>query len=119
MSTDSDGPGDERLERLLREWGRRPPATEPGIAARRVVARLQGDRSRPIWGRALLATAGAALALTTVWQGMRMIEPSTPPGRRLVDEAPAPLPDNVVQWWLDAETPVYFVTGPLTPRRGE
>jgi len=28
------------------------------------------------------------------------------------------LPDNVVQWWLDPDTPVYFVIGPAEPDEG-
>lgn len=29
-----------------------------------------------------------------------------------------PLPDNIVLWWLDPETPVYFVVGPPTTHEG-
>jgi hypothetical protein len=39
--------------------------------------------------------------------------------RPTLDEAPPPLPSNVVLWWLDPQTPVYFVTRPLEARLGE
>jgi hypothetical protein len=116
MKAHPDNVGDERIERALREWGQRPPSTQPQTAARQVVARLRAERSPTVWRQPLLAAAGLALVATTVWLGVRMIEPPPRFDSRVVDEAPPPLPENVVLWWLDSETPVYFVTGPSEAR---
>ena len=119
MNTRPDGPSDERLEGALREWGQRPPATPPGAAARLALARIRGSRARSLGLRSLVAVSSLALVLASVWLGVRMMEPPSRFDRLTVDEAPPPLPENVVLWWLDAETPVYFVTGPQEARRGE
>ena len=75
----------------------------------------RGDAGR--WtGRIALATAASVVGLV-VWLTL------TPPAPVLPRSAPVdplpPLPENVVLFWLDPETPVYFVTGPVrTVERG-
>jgi hypothetical protein len=119
MKAHPDDVSDERIESALREWGQRPPSTQPQTAARQVVAHIQAEHGPTVWRQPLLAAAGVALVVTTAWLGVRLMEPPPHSDRRVVDEAPPPLPENVVQWWLDSETPVYFVTGPLESRRGD
>jgi hypothetical protein len=113
MTTDPRDP--DRLEARIKEWGRRDPATPAATASRRVVQRL-ADQARPRpWPRRIGVAAAACLAGLAVWVTWPLDHP--PRGTRppLAAEAPAPLPSNVVQFWLDPETPVYFVTGPLAP----
>jgi hypothetical protein len=54
------------------------------------------------------------LVCVGVWIGLR---PPTAPGRQAL-VTPPPLPENVVQWWLDDQTPVYFVLGPADSKGG-
>jgi anti-sigma-K factor RskA len=124
----------DQLERALREWANAPPRTPAAEAARRVRARVTdgrwrasraGRRARATttqasrglgWRRLALACvlvlAVAAAAL--LWRGPR---PSPPVPS--VTDAPPVLPENVVVFWLDAETPVYFVVSPVAGPPGE
>jgi hypothetical protein len=103
----------------IRNWGRRPPVTAGSTAARQVMARLEGRAARAPWVQRLAYAAAAAAAVLVAWI---VLGPAprveTPPAATSVPamrpEVPS-LPSNVVQFWLDAETPVYFVTGPLEP----
>lgn len=107
------------FERALEEWGGRPPRTPAGTAATRLEARLgpRASRTRP-W-RLVAAAATVLVIVGGMWlvslDGSRTPVPLDP-------AAPAPPPmnaplgDNVVLWWLDADTPVYFVIEP--PRSG-
>lgn len=128
---DRDDDPDTGLDAHLREWGQRPPRTPAATAARRIVSRVMAGRpaahKEP---RRLILAAGtvAALLLAAWWgfgpRGDAPVDrgPHTPPTME-VDVArlaspgdlPPPLPENVVQFWLDPETPVYFVTGPAQP----
>ena len=107
------------FDRALREWGGQPPRTPAGTAATRLKACLgsRANRMRP-WG----LVAGAATVLVIVggmWlvslDGSRAPVPLDPAAPAPPPTA-APLGDNVVLWWLDADTPVYFVIEP--PRSG-
>jgi hypothetical protein len=107
----SDPPDRPDFERALREWGRRPPRTSPEAAASRVVRRL----AAPTVSRRLPRLAWVAATITVVaagtWYAVRNGGdglPVTPPAA-VADVAAMPLGDNVVLWWLDEETPVYFV----------
>jgi hypothetical protein len=105
------------LEARLRQWGRRPPATSARAAARQVVQRLDGVATPRRWTRRLaLATAASVIGLVA-WLALVPPAPVRPPSAP-GDPLP-PLPENVVLFWLDPETPVYFVTGPVrTVARG-
>ncbi len=101
---------EERVERALREWGQRPPVTSSAAAAGLVVARLARRRVPRLRRPLLLAAAATAIVLVAGWFGLKPTW--TPAGNPTIAAAPAPLPDNVVVWWLDSETPVYFVMRP-------
>jgi hypothetical protein len=112
----TDRPDDE-LDARLRDWGRRPPPTPGGVVARRVVARAtSGTPRRSRVAARRLATLSGALAalLLAAWWGLGP-RPDTPGSHAVPGDLPPVLPENVVQFWLDPETPVYFVTGPAGP----
>ena len=130
--TDRDHDGDWPAEvvEALRRKAARPSSMTPAEAARRVGRRLESPRPRRRrWLVPAAVTAAVLLALTSVRRPPR--EPVAPPARavpvaRAGPAGPAahapivigPLPDNVVLWWLDPETPVYFVLAPPAPRKG-
>ena len=106
----------ERMERFddeLRRWGNRPPATPPEEAARRLVETLSPAPTRfPVW-RMAAAAAAVVLLVCGSWAGLRFGGGTTPaaapPAGPTAEFVPPPLDENVVLWWLDDETPVYFV----------
>jgi ferric-dicitrate binding protein FerR (iron transport regulator) len=112
-------PTDERsvtaFEERLRERAGRPPSTPPEVAARRVLAALPGARRSFISWRVAAAAAAVLLVCAAAWVVSRS-RGST--AARVAQVAPATLPDNVVQWWLDDGTPVYFVLGGSSSQRG-
>jgi hypothetical protein len=102
------------LEKALREWAKASPRTPAADAARRVRERIRAGGPRPSrtrvgWQVVAIASAlvVAVAAATMLWRG-----PGSPPGASRASGAPPVLPENVVVFWLDAETPVYFVVGP-------
>lgn len=107
--------GMARFDDELRRWAGRPPRTPPETAGRRIAARLGPSRGGlPVWRMA----AAAAAMLLMVWGGRSLLELGD--GDRHGNGAPAaitssedfvppPLDENVVLWWLDDNTPVYFV----------
>ncbi len=112
-----DGDRDwRRFEAGLREWAAREPRTPPEQAARRVLERL--DARRPTAGRWWLAAAAvlAVVALLGFWWAARRGSPA-PTAVGTVYRSPL-APEGVVLWWIDPDTPVYFVLGPERPLRG-
>lgn len=113
----------DHLEARIKDWGRRPAATPASTAARRVVPQLAGNVTpRRPWLRRSAFAAAAASAGLALWFALdQSTRPSPPPASvDLPQQLPgdvAPLPANVVQFWLDPDTPVYFVTGPMEPVR--
>lgn len=101
------------LERRITEWGRRRPATPAATAARRVVAKLAARSAPRLWPRRAAVATAASLAGLGLWFILAQPPQVTPLPAAI--EAPEPLPANVIQFWLDPDTPVYFVTGPLEP----
>lgn len=108
--------GMERFEQELRRWGSRPPLTPPEEAGRRIAARLKPYRSGlPVWQMAA-AAAAVVLLVCGSWVGLHFTggtapHPLEPGAARSAEFVPPPLEENVVLWWLDDETPVYFVLG--------
>jgi len=96
----------ERFESALQEWGSRPPRTAAAFAATRVAASLPTRRAA-VYRRPLFAAVALLLLVAVLW----LIPSHQSP--RVADNglAAAPLDDNVVLWWLDDGTPVYFVLG--------
>jgi hypothetical protein len=106
-----DKPDRSEFDGAFREWGRRSPRTSAETAARRVAGRLDAPRvprriPRLAWVAAttLVVAAGTWYAVRNGGNGL----PVTPPPA-VADITALPLDDNVVLWWLDEETPVYFV----------
>jgi hypothetical protein len=104
----------DRFEQEFRRWGNRPPHTPPDVAGRRIVARLKPVRSTmPI--RQMAAAAAAVVLLTCgAWAGLHftggtVAQPVPDAAARATEFVPPPLDQNVVLWWLDDDTPVYFV----------
>ncbi len=117
MSTNE--PDLDPIEGRIRNWGRRPPVTAGSTAARRVMARLEGRAATLPWLRRPAYAAAAAATALVVWVVLGPAPRVQPPPPATSSPAALPdvpsLPSNVVQFWLDAETPVYFITGPLEP----
>jgi hypothetical protein len=114
MHEDAGWPG--QFDAAFRAWVERPLDTPPDLAAARVRARLRQRSTAEVFpGLALRVAASITVALT-IGVGLRVLW-SPPPARLAVGAAdvPAPpLPANVMVFWLDPETPVYFVTHPET-----
>jgi hypothetical protein len=112
-------PGDRRdqeLDARLRAWGRRPARTPAASAAGTIVARATTETRRgtlPVF-RFAAGVAALAAVLVASWWGI-----GPRPERAPAADLPPVLPENVVQFWLDPETPVYFVTGPARPGEGD
>jgi hypothetical protein len=100
----------EQFEERLRRWGGRPPSLAPAFAASRVVGRLRERGAATPWLRLAAATAMLVLITVTAW----LAGPS-----RTEHPAVAMLgSDQVVQFWLDSDTPVYFVLPPFGGETG-
>jgi hypothetical protein len=100
------------FERALRAWGRRPAGLTAESAAARIDDRIdRRERRFPYW-RLVAATATVVAIVGGTWlaslDGSRAPEQVRSPDPSAGLIAP-PLDDNVVLWWLDSETPVYFV----------
>lgn len=95
------------FERELSDWGRRPARTPPDVAAARVIAGLP---AQPWWDvRRLAAAAAVAVLVVSIGAGWWIMQDNNPD---LVVLEPPLLDENVVLWWVDPETPVYFALGP-------
>jgi hypothetical protein len=107
--------GMERFDQELRRWGNRPPQTPPDEAGRRITSTLIPVRTGlPVW-RMAAAAAAVVLLICGTWAGLTFTDSALPhvrsteaPGHS-AEFVPPPLDENVVLWWLDDETPVYFV----------
>ena len=115
--SDREDQGMERFERQFRRWAERPPRTSPAAAKARITAALQPRRNGlPVW-RMAAAAAGVLLLICGSWGVLKLTDGSLPHGpggetsARTDEFVPPPLDENVVLWWLDDETPVYFVLG--------
>lgn len=113
MTSRDDESWPEGLEDALRRRAARCPAISPQEASRHVRARIGPRRRR----RAPLILVAAATAVVLALAGALGRDERWPPTveRTVIVE---PLPDNIVLWWLDPETPVYFVVGPPTTHGG-
>jgi len=113
----SSGPDNDRdrFDAAFRTWSDQPPARDAGRAARRVLAALP-QQSEPFpWRRLAAAAAVLVLVFLGSWYGAR--ERVAGPGATAV--ATPALPENVMVFWIDAETPVYFVLSQLGSQKGE
>jgi hypothetical protein len=104
MARRNDGNGD--FDRAFTTWARRPLGVPPEEGARRVQAAItQAPRPAPV--RAVLALAASVVLALAAWLALR---PAVrPPMEQQAQLEPAiVLEEDVVVWWLDPETPVYF-----------
>jgi hypothetical protein len=105
---------EERIDAAWRRLAARPASLSPSDAARRVMARLPAQHVRVPLGAWAIVTA-LVLVCAGVWL---VVRPQPSPPVREALSAPPPLPENVVQWWLDDKTPVYFVLSPADSKGG-
>ena len=109
----------DRFEQRFRDWARRPPATPPDEAARRILHRLPAA-PRPVlsWPR-LAATATAAALVVALATQVYLRPPSIPPvvPSTTVGVVEAPLvPEGVALIWLESGTPLYLtLSAPVKP----
>ncbi|MEW6338149.1 MAG: hypothetical protein ACOY3Y_20485 [Acidobacteriota bacterium] len=103
------------FESALRDWGERPPQTPPGVAARRLVLPARVPSRLPLWQLAAAAVLVWGVFLGA-WYGA--FGPAVGPAVT-VSTVMEPLPDNVMVFWVDAQTPVYFVLSPLGSPKGD
>jgi hypothetical protein len=101
----------------LKSWASRPPSTDPARAARRVLAALPARRAP----RPLLRLAAVGAALVAIILGVLLGSPHLPSQttRTTLADAPAHVDERVVQFWIDPQTPVYFVLSPLGSTQGD
>ena len=101
----------DRFDEDLRAWASRPSATDPARAARRVLAALPVSKA----SRPLLQLLAVASVLIAIILGALLGAPhlQMQPTRTAQADAPAQLDERVVQFWIDPQTPVYFVLRPL------
>jgi len=100
----------EQFEERMRRWGGRPPSLSPAHAASRVVGRLPERGAATPWLRLAAVTAMLVLVAVTAWLGR--------PSRAGQTAMATPGSDQVVQFWLDSQTPVYFVLPPFGGEAG-
>lgn len=106
------GPARE-FEDGLRRWASRPVRTTPVDGARRVRARLEPRAPSPFGARLAFRVALSVSMALTVGLGFWAVwQPRQPASRAGAHQVPPPLPSNVMVFWIDQDTPVYFVTGP-------
>ncbi len=113
----------------FKRWAQRPAATGAEEAARRVTALVRERRNQhglkawreklisvPRWGYVAVLSVGGLLVASVLWISTLRDVPTTQPAsdgaevrqpQRGIDLPPQD--DNVVLYWLDSGTPVYFV----------
>lgn len=107
------------FERAFERWAAGPVRTAAGDGARRVTDRLPVRDSHPLG--AALATriavfVGAAVVVGVAWRSVLPPSATAPPVATVATRhAAPPLPANVMVFWIDKDTPVYFVTRPFEP----
>ena len=95
------------FDEALREWSDRPMVRSAASAIQAAV----GEPARRTAGPARWFPAAVAAAVLVVITGIWFISgrvPAPAPAR-LAAVAQTPLDDDVVLWWIDPDTPVYFV----------
>jgi len=104
MANRRDPNGD--FDRAFAVWARQPVTVTPEEAAGRVQAAIVEPRRR-VRLQPLLALAATVVLALAAWLALRPAAPS-PALLQAQLEAPIALEEDVVVWWLDPDTPVYF-----------
>ncbi len=115
MTTRGDEDWPDGLQDALRRRAERAPALSPLEASRRVRDRI---RPRARRRQRLGLAAAAALVVLALAIAFDQLGGGSRRPARVEPAVVEPLPDNVVLFWLDPETPVYFVVGPPTTQGG-
>lgn len=102
------------FESALRQWGSRPPKTRPDAAARRLILPARVPPRLPLW-----QLAAAAALVWGVFLGGWYGAPEPAPVPVTAAMIMEPLPDNVMVFWVDAQTPVYFILNPPVSEKGD
>jgi hypothetical protein len=104
----------ESFDEALCAWANRPSASDAMRAARRILAALPEPTELFLWRRLAAAAALIVLVFLGAWFGAR----SHTPAPAVLAMATPPLPENVMVFWIDSETPVYFVLSPPGSPKG-
>jgi len=104
-----------QFEERLRRWGGRPPSLAPAFAASRVVGQLRERGAATPW----LRLAAVAAMMVAIAVGVWRTAPQQQPLAAAVAANGSGATGDVVQFWLDPETPVYFVLQPFKAEKGE
>jgi hypothetical protein len=111
----------DRFDEEFKIWSQRAPGTPAARAAREVAVRLPSQRSSWMTSAAFAAAAAVVVLLVglAAWFAVRdqgrgvtdrmVAENRSSATTPLSARRPAPLDPNVVLWWIDPDTPVYFV----------
>ena len=94
------------FDRAFSAWARRPLPTSPEQGAQAVRAAIERTR-RPAPARLVLALAAAVVLALAAWLAVRPALTPAPQQQAQLEPAIV-LEEDVVVWWLDPETPVYF-----------
>ncbi len=106
MNVEERDQSEREFERTFRQWGSRTARLPARAASERLASRLHPRRRTPGW-RWLAAAAAIVFAVAGAWLLWQQALPdSRPPGMKITQPA---LDENVVLWWLDSKTSVYFV----------
>jgi hypothetical protein len=110
---------DDDFDRELRQWASRPARLTPREAARQVEARINGARRRPAFDFDF-GYAAAILAVLALLAFRLNVDraPDAPALASSPTTVFAPLPENMVLWWIDPDTPVYFAVAPPEGEQG-
>ncbi len=114
---DKDYDGElEAFDAALREWAVRPAGRSAEAALRAATAAPAKRTVGARWWLPAAVVATVLVAAAGVWLTSGRAPDAFPP--RLAAAAARPLDDNVVLWWIDPDTPVYFVLDAGKPGKG-
>ena len=97
----------EDFEAALREWSDRPTVRSAASAVQTALGEPARRTGAPAWWFPAAAAAAVLVVITGIW--FISGRAPAPAPARLAAVASAPLDDDVVLWWIDPDTPVYFV----------
>ena len=97
----------EAFDEALREWSGRPTVRSAASAIQRAVAEPAKRTAGPAWWFPAAVAAAVLVVIVGIWfTSGRILAPAP---ARVATVTHAPLDDDVVLWWIDPDTPVYFV----------
>jgi len=117
MKDDLNGASHDAFDEALRRLAARAPGISAGEAARAVLAHLPDSRGGHTFRHIVAVAALVIFAVAGAWLGTHhttsMINPSAE------ELATPPLASDVVVFWIDSDTQVYFLLSPVGSETGE